>query len=242
MIYKYDSTFEGLLCAYELIFNGKDVPYDITAKTIHDMFEESVQIITDPQCTDSFSSKLEKKFRSNVFRNIYLTYLSEIKGFEMDVYRYLKDGFSIGADIDRHLHLDSVDRIKKNVWKVVKEAHRLKGFLRFSLLDNNVLYSPVEPDHNVIPLISSHFKKRFGYRDFIVHDRRRKKALIYFEGKMELVDVLLENIPPFSENEKDIRTLWKVFFDSVTIKPRLNSTLQRNFLPVRYRKNMTEFK
>ena len=35
--------------------------------------------------------------------------------------------------------------------------------------------------------------------------------------------------------------LWKGFFESISIKERENYRLQRQNLPIRFRKNMTEF-
>jgi len=35
--------------------------------------------------------------------------------------------------------------------------------------------------------------------------------------------------------------LWKAFFETIAIKERANSDLQRNNMPLHYRKHVTEF-
>jgi probable DNA metabolism protein len=53
-----------------------------------------------------------------------------------------------------------------------------------------------------------------------------------------IVNVQLE----YSQNEQQFQKLWQTFFDSVTIKERKNLKLQRQMVPLKYRKDMTEFK
>ena len=48
------------------------------------------------------------------------------------------------------------------------------------------------------------------------------------------------DIPVESEEEKEYQTLWQKYFDHIAIKERKNSNCQRNFMPLRYRKHLTE--
>lgn len=41
------------------------------------------------------------------------------------------------------------------------EAHHLKGFLRFSELQNGVLFSAIHPKNNALPILAEHFTDRF---------------------------------------------------------------------------------
>ncbi len=243
MIYLYDGTFTGLLSVFHDIFVLKNAPVSISVKKyVPDLFAELKKIVTSPEKAEDFTFLLESSFPPSVFRVIYAAFLSELSEFEMDLYRYLADGFEIGKDIEKYLHLDSVARVRAITAKVFKEAHNLKGFIRFSELKNGFLYSRIEPDHFVLPLIVSHFKKRFGNKNWVLHDAKRGRAAIYENGKVEFVDVLQEESPVFSQHENDVELLWKTFFDSVSIASRKNPKLQNRMLPRRYRKNMLEFK
>ena len=45
---------------------------------------------------------------------------------------------------------------------------------------------------------------------------------------------------PVSDEEKEYRRLWKNYFDNIAIRERTNPRCQRNFMPVRYWKHLTE--
>ena len=48
-------------------------------------------------------------------------------------------------------------------------------------------------------------------------------------------------MPKLSKNEKKFQDLWKLFFKQVSIKERENKKLQQNWVPLIYRKYMSEF-
>ena len=50
-----------------------------------------------------------------------------------------------------------------------------------------------------------------------------------------------EKIRELDETKEEYSELWRVFFDSIAIKERENKKLQIENLPIKYRKNMTEF-
>ena len=243
MICLYDGSFKGILSVFDFIFSENKMPTGITCGNYNaDLFSENETIKTDIAKTDRFMTLLEKRFNSNMFRNIYLVYLSEFKDFEMDLYRYLSDAFKIGVAIDGHLHLPSVARIKTIISKVLQEAHVLKGFLRFSKLKSGIMYCSFTPDYFVLPLLASHFKRRFPSFDWVIHDIKRKKALFYENKKCEIVDVINVDIEDKDSHENDIESLWKTFFETISVKSRQNLKLQDRMLPKRYRKNMLEFR
>jgi probable DNA metabolism protein len=42
--------------------------------------------------------------------------------------------------------------------------------------------------------------------------------------------------------EKEYQDLWKKYFETIAIKERTNPRCQKNFMPVRYWKNLTELR
>jgi probable DNA metabolism protein len=65
------------------------------------------------------------------------------------------------------------------------------------------------------------------------------KELAYIDGIIHKVADF--DLPLLSDNEEKFQKLWKLFFENVTIKKRKNLKLQQNFVPLLYRKYMTEF-
>ena len=48
------------------------------------------------------------------------------------------------------------------------------------------------------------------------------------------------DIPEISADERHYRRLWKSYFENIAIKERTNPRCQKNFMPVRYWKHLTE--
>ena len=51
----------------------------------------------------------------------------------------------------------------------------------------------------------------------------------------------LQTLLRVSEEEAAYQSMWKAFFNSISIEARENKKLQRNMLRLHYRKHMTEF-
>ncbi len=125
------------------------------------------------------------------------------------------------------------------------EAHFHVEFVRFRELDSGILYAPIGPKNNLITFIVPHFADRLPLENFVIHDEvrnifamhpaRKDWYLVYGdEGNWE-------SEYTFSEGEKVYSELFTHFFHTIAIKERVNSSLQRNMLPLRYREYMTEF-
>ncbi|MCQ2399066.1 MAG: TIGR03915 family putative DNA repair protein [Clostridia bacterium] len=125
--------------------------------------------------------------------------------------------------------------------RVLYEAHRFKGFLRFSETESGVLYAHFSPDHDVGGLILPHFISRLKNEAFVIYDEKRNKAFAY-DGKK--AKCFTPNYPIslyLSGKEEEFRALWQEYFDAVNIPSRKNTRQQDRFLPRRYRKSLTEF-
>lgn len=120
------------------------------------------------------------------------------------------------------------------------EVHRLKGLIRFSELEGGVLYSPVEPDNDVVEFFAEHFCDRYKNEPFIIHDVRRDKALAAYGGEWYITHFTKEKVAGISADEQNYRDLWKQYFENMAIKERINPRCQKNMMPVRYWKHLTE--
>lgn len=71
--------------------------------------------------------------------------------------------------------------------------------------------------------------------EFLVH--RAKQRWVIVTG----ADLDQEAAADVSQAEVEYEKLWKGFFESISIKERENPKCQRTNLPLRYRREMTEF-
>ena len=122
------------------------------------------------------------------------------------------------------------------------EAHKLTGFLRFKEIDQNYLYAEMEPENNIIFLISKHFQKRLANESWIIRDVKRNLISIYNQNIFTIYkedEIKLLNLK-ISKQEKDMQNLWKTFYQTVSIKERKNEKCQMNFMPKKYWKYIIE--
>ena len=116
------------------------------------------------------------------------------------------------------------------------------GFVRFKEIAPLSFYAQIEPVYNILPIILNHFTLRFSDQNFIIHDLKREKAIMYNKESSIITDLskdegyLLSNL----NNDENFESLWKTFYKSVNIKERENSKLRNQHMPKRYWNHLTE--
>ena len=239
--YLYDGTFEGFLCCiyahyYEEKANGIFHKEQYQAN----LLEKASEIETNVSKASKVYNAIENKISPYDMQRVYRVFLSSVTDKETKLLKYIVLGFKHGAKI-RLLHGDpDVADVQQIEQKVTFEVHRLMGLIRFTTLIGDILYAPITPDHDICELLAKHFCDRFRNDAFIIHDKKRSKALISSGGKWHISEFSSEELPALSESEKEYRKLWKKYFGAIAIKERTNPKCQRNFMPARYWKNLTE--
>ncbi len=240
--YLYDETFEGLLtCIYHHYYTEKAsgiFPKDAYQST---MLGGCMEIETEEHKAVTVYEAIEKKISSWDLKRIYKVFMSSTEQKECKILNYVRLGFVKGPGI-RLLHGDPiVFPVQEAEQKVNAEVHRMKGLIRFSELEEGILYSPIEPDHDIVEFLARHFSDRFKNEPFIIHDAKRNKALVAYHGSWYISHFTKENLSSHSKEEAEYRRLWKSYFENMAIKERINPRCQKNMMPVRYWKNLTEF-
>lgn len=158
------------------------------------------------------------------------------------VFQFLRYGFYRKTDVTEELAVPQVMRAFELNRKSRGEAHLLTGFVRFDSLDNGAFFAKIGPVNDVLPLIADHFAERFNIQPFMIYDEKRKKSVVYVPGTNWY---FVEGEVNFGENgilpADEYRSLWKSFFDGVTIRERMNPVCQRSHCPLHFREYMTEF-
>lgn len=243
--YIYDNTFEGLLTAIFYAYPSK-VPVKISRALFFEptLITEPIEIKTDEDKFNRVYKSIELKLSSNTLKNVFYLFLSDLKNVEDLILNYLKLCYRFGDNINLAKNNDIIINVDKISRKVTLEAHRFTGFVRFSEISPLTYYAKIEPDHNIIPLITNHFINRFSDQNFIIHDIKRNSALLY--NKTDYVITSLsekENSSfDFGDYNDNFEILWKDYFNSTTIKERINTRLQKRSMPIRYWSNLTELK
>jgi probable DNA metabolism protein len=243
IVYKIEDSVDGLLTAIFYSYEHRETPDIVTTGNYYQgaFLDDFKEILTDKEKADRVRKKLDticgKDFLSMV--EVGLKSCENLKATICFKYvtHAIKENRNISFDYALGVVMDFCDL--KN--RVGLEAHRFKGFLRFIETDSGVLYAHYSPDNDITGLIIHHFKKRFKYHPFIIHDVKRN-IVATFDTKV--VNIFKPEKPLniyLSSAEEEYQKLWKNYFESVAIKERKNKRLQDGFLPNRYRKNMIEF-
>lgn len=239
--YLYDGTFEGLLtCIYHHYYTDKASGICEGSCYQPNMLSRYMEVATDEIKAITVYEAIERKISSYDLRHIYKVYLSCDDDKEMKILRYVVRGFKVGPAISM-LHGDDVVSAVETIEKKINvERERMMQFVRFSVMEGDMLYAGIEPDNDIIELIAAHFSDRFRSEPFIIHDLKRDKAVAAYGGHWYISDFTADDIPEKSSEEQKYRDLWKIYFDNIAIKERRNPKCQRSFMPARYWKHLTE--
>lgn len=210
-----------------------------------ELFSEYICVHTDYDKAIKVSKSIKKKISEEAYEIICRVALSNYQGKGDLIYRFLILGFHVGASIVDHLSNDVVNKIFKINRFVSNEVHHFLGFVRFSLQENNILTSVIHPKNNILSLIVPHFVDRLPLEKFAIIDKNRNTCALHIPQKpWALVDAFeLDSINEYHNTDRydEYKDLWKIFFDNIAIKERINPKLQRNNIPLHFRDDMAEF-
>lgn len=243
---RYDGSFEGFICAVAgCLEPGAGQPEfvrdrDDCAAGLFDA--EICDVATVRKAALAFRKNFVKTVSQQAFATARYAFHSQKAGIEQLLWRYFRLGLKLGSQLTGMLAEEPVHAVDRIGRQVSHEAHKYKGFVRFSEVAEGFLYARIEPQSDVLPLIAPHFVERVGDRPWMIHDLRRSQAAIFDLKSWRLVrDVVLTGEPGMSEAEHEYAALWQRYFQRHAITERHNPGLQQKHVPLRYRKHLLEF-
>ena len=250
-VYLCQDTIKGIFSAfYDAWKKSRDD--EVGIQFLHDNDRQFFCEYIDVDECDKKVVAVEKLIVKNLGRDSYIdihrALLADDLGKAEAVFKTIQDARELGnsRDMMNVLTNRNVLKVFELCRRVAGEAHLLQGFIRFRELRNGVLYAEITPKSQVLSCLTEYFEDRYPLENWLIYDKTHKMCLVHSKGKscflMALDEVNQEEIESLARDEDDYQDLWKVFFDSVSIKERESYPLQRNNLPLRYRENMVEFR
>lgn len=252
-IFQCDNSIDGIFTAIYRAWSSKFGHVNVKLEVIYDrdiganleLFSEYIPVETDYNLAFKVSQSIQTKISEEAYQMVCRVALSDETDKADLIYRFLILGFSLGARVIEHLSNEVVGNLFRINRRVEYETHHLLGFIRFSELENGLLVSSIHPKNNVLSLITPHFADRLPEERFIIYDVNRKEAAVHLPGQQWIIakvpEMDIDRLKEFANQEDEYNDLWKIFFQHIAIKERINPKLQRNNLPLRFREDMTEF-
>lgn len=250
--YSYDGSFDGLLTAvfYSYERGERAGALATVDEALWSLFgDELCEVATDAEKARRVWRGLEKKLSRGALGAVATAFLCADDGADMVIYRFICRFFDSQESVENDFSDADVVRLLKNCRKVRGEAHRLLQFVRFQKATDGTYFAMVEPLYDVLPLAVGHFRDRFSDSRFVIYDRARDYGYYYdgnelsrmsmkSDGQHMVTGRLSEDMA--DKEEALFQRLWRAYFHAVAIRERMNPRKQRQDMPVRYWKYLTE--
>ena len=238
MVYLIDETRDGFLTGFFAAWGDEEAVLAPIGTQLP-LGQEAVEVKADHQRAARALARF-RELDGGCVRELDRLLRCGDEGRIFIAFRYFRLIAKRGGPVRGMLARPEVLAAENALRRVAHELDRMKGFVRFQECASGALYAPLSPDNDIVDILARHFQKRLSEYPFVLHDVSRKKAAVWdgehlFLAPLERAEVML------SADEEGWQKLWKQYFAAVNIPARERLTQQRGYLPVRYRKFMTEF-
>lgn len=242
VIYIYDGSFEGFLCCVYNFYYNRLKPVNIVSQAkFTPSFYENLMIETDYEQAYRVRFAIEEQIGRQNLEYLNDCFLTCLEDKEMRMLAFVVKGFKVGQGIRNMLSDSDVSALFKAHRHLQREVQHFMGLVRFYKA-GDVYVSKIAPKNKVLPLIAWHFTGRFANQRFMIYDETNKQALIHTGKNYKIIYVDDIQLPPISDDEKQMERLWKNFYDTIAIKERYNPKCRMNFMPKRFWENLPEMK
>jgi len=240
-IYVYDGSLSGFYCCvFESVYS-RATPRAIQPDGAEQMYMFSQKYIpADREKADRVRNSIPVKISDRALELVEAVFLSCMQDKETALLRFLLLGYKEGRRVTDMLSHPDVSPVLAAERHLMGERHLLTGFIRFADYGDG-LAATITPKNFVLPFLAGHFIARFPKENFMIFDKTHKAALIYQDGKAEILPVDEMTLPEIPPEEAKYQALWKSFYNTIAIEARYNPKCRMTHMPKRYWGNMTEF-
>ena len=240
VIYIYDGSFDGFLCCvFESVY-ASELPVDIMCEedappTLYDVRT----IVTDPIKAERVCTSIPLKISDRAMELVMTVFCSCLEKKELRILEFLLQGYREGRKLCYKLGDAVVTPLLDAEKHLLREAHLLKGFVRFADVGGG-LVAAITRKNYVLPFIARHFVLRYHDEQFMIFAKAHTAALVYQNGRPEILQVDHVTFPEITESEAHYQALWKQFYNTIAIEGRENPRCRMTHMPKRYWQNMLE--
>lgn len=250
LVFRYDQSFEGLLCALFDAYAGKAFPEALIAPGEPEpLFTDRIhEVVTDEVHAGRVWRGLESRLGARARSMLVYAWHGEQAQADLLLLHCLRRVFDEGGSALAD-HADAkMKSLHRLALQVSHEREHLKQFVRLQKAADGTYFAAVTPEHDALPLALDYFTDRFADQRWLIYDRRRDYGY-YYDGRTArritleddrgmIADKLADRW--LAEDERQFQMLWKNYFRALAIPQRTNERQQRRMMPRRYWKHLTE--
>lgn len=241
-----DGIFTGVYDAWASRFGHRNIQLSTAENNDMLLFAEYISVTTDTEKSRKVGRTLFQRFGIDFYETICKCAMadSQYRKLPMDkanaIYQTIVMAFGLpeGERVLNYLGEPCISCLFQLCRQTQNEGHHYLGFLRFSELDNGILFAKLSPKNHVLPILAEHFTNRLPLENFIIYDETHKLAVIHKAKKdyltVDASDMHFEYIHQHSAKEAVYQKLWKTFFNTIAIEARKNPKLQSQNIPKRF--------
>lgn len=242
-----EGILTGVYTAYELKRSHDTIHLQTSGTENYRLFAVYHEVKADEEKAKKVLRTIYRRFGEDAYTQLCQAMVSYDEEKADAVYHTIAAGIAgeYRGLLMEHLSSRFINKVFQLSRNTGIEIHHLLGFLRFQELKDGVLLARYSPKNDITAMITPHFADRLVNEDFAIYDEQRKYYAVHPKAKQwylvrgELP--FLQNEEEYSKEEKNYQMLYRHFCQTIAITERKNPGLQRNMLPLRFRKYMTEF-
>lgn len=246
-----ESVFTAIYQVYAQRLPRDRVRLQIGGVGNYRLFATYREVETDWELAGRVVRTLRRQFGEDVYKDLCLALAAENDEKAQAVYRTVVLGLEHAAQgrrerITDHMADQYVRRVMELSRRANNELMHMRGFLRFQEMDGGMLFAVIGPRDNILAMLTPHFADRLPGENFVIYDQKRSLAALHPAGEqwylVHEAQEMMESLELGVSAEENIYgELFRHFCNNISISERKNQELQRNMLPLRFRKYMTEF-
>ena len=246
-----ESVFTAIYQVYAHRLPRDRVRLQIGSVENYRLFATYREVCTDLELAARVVRTLRRQFGEEVYKDLCLALAAEDAEKAQAVYGTVVLGLECIAQgrrerITDHLTDRHVRRVMELSRRANNELMHMRGFLRFQEMDGGMLYAVIGPRDNILAMLAPHFADRLSGENFVIYDEKRSLAALHPAGEqwylVHQAEEMMGSVElGVSPEENKYGELFRHFCNNISINERKNQELQRNMLPLRFRKYMTEF-
>ena len=251
VIYRFDGSIDGLLTAVFDSFVRRECPILLAgaATTLPLFYDSLYEVVTDKAKAARVWRKLGKSISRSARSALTTAFLTDNEEFPIQAFRFISRAVVSDSSIESDFSDEAVLAVLRECRRVRGEAHRMLQFVRFQKAADGTYFAMVEPLFDVLPMIVNHFSDRFSDQPFIIYDHARDYGYYYDGTEARRMTLATEgshlNTGRLTDDMMDpqerlYRELWRTYFRATAITERSNPRKQRQDMPLRYWKYLTE--